>query len=535
MYFQTDPSDIVNACEKPKEAEKLTDAKVPQTEKADIEVAKAVEAPAEKKVELIENKVVEVETVELIKDDGEYFCFLADNGMTLIKLVLPIMSLKKIPNFTYSYKLNLLDSKSTEVQIAPKETQQDKPDTAEKEVDTEKAQENAKEPTDSTEQTDLVVDNSDNACDASDPKDTVTVEIEDAASNCSTNSNLLKSGPKSAMDQEREEYGKAKRLRMSIDTEDVASNMSTDTDISVTYSSHSLKRSHSNSPTLGDDDSTSKKSKLSEKIPEKLELNKDIAKKIHRKLKKMKQKDLEHLVLQKIVESINYESKLSVVNEQLEKSQDKIEKFSQQYTNLKKQFNDLQLVHTRVTADLEKRNTSYVMPIKITRAVGLQVSIGTKTSVDGKNTYVVNSTNSTTTVKTPIVPSSPVHPPPALQTPTPTQNTSITQTQTPSPGSVARRGCVQKITPKRPVPVKVTTPNSQVTPVAPPQQQQLQPPKLLNRSAPTTPNLPKALIKPPVSTPPTQPSLTIANLERNIQKLTANNPIVRHNAPTSVM
>lgn len=427
----------------------------------------------------------------------------------------------------------LLDSKSTEVQEVPKAIQEVKP---EKEVDTEKAQEKAKEATEPTEQNDLVVDNSDNACDVSDPKEGGTVEIDDAASNCSTSSNLLKSGPKLAMDQEREEYGKAKRLRMSIDTEDVASNMSTDTDISVTYSSHSLKRSHSNSPTLGDDDSTSKKSKLSEKTPEKLELNKEIAKKIHKKLKKMAQKDLEHLVLQKIVESINYESKLSVLNEQLEKSQDKLDKFSQQYTNLKKQFNDLQLVHTRVTADLEKRNTSYVMPIKITRAVGLQVSIGTKPSAEGKNTYVVNSTNSTTTVKTPAVPASPIQPVSQPQTQTPTQNTSISQTQTPSPNSVARRGCVQKITPKRPVPVKTTTPNSQVSPmVQTPQQQQIQPPKLLNRSAPTTPNLPKALIKPPVSTPPTQPSLTIANLERNIQKLTANNPIVRHNAPTSVM
>lgn len=339
------------------------------------------------------------------------------------------------------------------------------------------------------------------------------------------------------MDQEREEYGKAKRLRMSIDTEDIASNMSSDTDMSQTYSSHSLKRSHSHS-SAHDDDSTSKKSKLSEsKAPEKLDLNKDVVKKIHKKLKRMTQKDLEHLVLQKIVESINYESKLSSLNEQLVKSQEKLEKFSTQCSNLKKQFNDLQLVHTRVTADLEKRNTSYVMPIKITRAVGLQVSIGTKSSVEGKNTYVVSSTNNTTTVKTPVVPASPAQPPPATQpqTPTPSQSTSsITQTQTPSPASVARRGCVQKITPKRPVPVKSTTPNPPTPTVVLPQQP-LQPPKVLNRSAPTTPTLPKALIKPPISTPTTQPSLTIANLERNIQKLTASNPIVRHNVPTSVM
>ncbi|KAL5286607.1 ATF7IP family protein [Megaselia abdita] len=433
------------------------------------------------------------------------------------------------------------DSKSTEPTTSATEPVVEKPD---KIVEAEKG----KESPESSTKDDLLVDNSDNACDVSESKDTETVEIEDTASNCSNSSNLLKCGPKSAMDQEREEYGKAKRMRMSIDTEDIASNMSTDTDVSQAYSSHSLKRSHSQSPSNENDDSSSKKSKLLEKISEKLDLNKDIVKKIHKKLKKMTQKDLEHLVLQKIVESINYESKLSSLNEQLEKSHDKLEKFSQQYGNLKKQFNDLQLVHTRVTADLEKRNTNYVMPIKITRAVGLQVAIGTKASVEGRNTFVVSNTNSSTVVKTPAVPASPVQQPPSQpQTPTPipTQTTSVSQT--PSPGQTVRRGCVQKITPKRPVPVKSNTPNSQMSPATQPhqphhqqqqQQQQQQPPKLLNRSAPLTPNLPKALgaIKAPISTPPTQPSLTIANLERNIQKLTANNPIVRHtNVPTSVM
>lgn len=353
----------------------------------------------------------------------------------------------------------------------------------------------------------------------------MTVEIEDATSNCSTSSNLLKSGKKSAMDEEREEYGKTKRTRTSIDTE--ASNMSTDTDISQANSYQGLKRSHSVSSTHVDDDGiNSKKFKPSEKI----ELNKDVAKKIFKKLKKMTQKDLEQLVLQKIVESINYDSKLSALNEQLEKDQDKLEKFSQQYINLKKQFNDLQLVHTRVISDLEKRNTSYVMPIKITRAVGLQVSIGTKAPLDAKNAIVVSNANNSTTVKTPLAPSSSVQQSP--QTPIPAQITSVPQSQTPSPAPSIKRGCVQKITPKRPVPVKTTTPIAQPSPAA---LSQPQPQKVLNRSAPNTPILPKSLIRPPITTPSTQPSLTIANLERNIQKLTASNPIVRHNVPTAVM
>lgn len=371
------------------------------------------------------------------------------------------------------------------------------------------------------------VDNSDNACDAIEHKPTKT-EMDEAASNCSASSNLLKSGTKSAMDQEREDYGKAKRMRMSIDNDDLTSNMSSDTDVSQAYSSHSLKRSHSQSPSLADnEDSQSKKTKLSdEKLAEKMILDKNIVKKINKKLKKMTQQDLEHLVLQKIVESINYQSKISTLNEQLEKSHEKIEKFSQQYTNLKKQFNDLQLVHTRVSTDLEKRNTSYIMPIKITRAVGLQVSIGSKGSVpsaDARNTYVVNSTGNTpvkpaaTTASTSSQPSTPI----------------ANQSNQSTPSSASnqiRRGCVQKITPKRPVPVKPSTSPATASPIT----QSQQPPKLLNRSAPTTPTLPKSLIKTPSNTPSTQPSITIANLERNIQKLTASNPIVRH-AATSVM
>ena len=89
----------------------------------------------------------------------------------------------------------------------------------------------------------LEVDNSDNACDALEPK----AEQDDRVSTFS--SSLLQAAPKSAMDLEREEaYGKSKRIQMGLEQDDAASNMSSDTDVSQAYYTNSLKRSHSPSP-----------------------------------------------------------------------------------------------------------------------------------------------------------------------------------------------------------------------------------------------------------------------------------------------
>lgn len=88
---------------------------------------------------------------------------------------------------------------------------------------------------------------------------------------------------------------------------------------------------------------------------------------------KLSRVELEELVLQKITESLVFRSKSSEYRTKYEKQQEITENLKQRLQALGKQYNDLEMIHKRIQKDLSDRPDQPVTPVKITRAVGLQV------------------------------------------------------------------------------------------------------------------------------------------------------------------
>ncbi|XP_059613382.1 uncharacterized protein LOC132259670 isoform X2 [Phlebotomus argentipes] len=89
----------------------------------------------------------------------------------------------------------------------------------------------------------------------------------------------------------------------------------------------------------------------------------------------MSHADLEDFVLQKIAEQITHKSEYSELRKKVEKQEELISLYRTKLTELSKNFHDLEVVYKRVQQDLDNRNAGYVQIPKITRAVGLQVSV----------------------------------------------------------------------------------------------------------------------------------------------------------------
>uniref|UniRef100_A0A1Q3EY88 Putative activating transcription factor 7-interacting protein 1 n=1 Tax=Culex tarsalis TaxID=7177 RepID=A0A1Q3EY88_CULTA len=100
----------------------------------------------------------------------------------------------------------------------------------------------------------------------------------------------------------------------------------------------------------------------------------DFLAKFKKPLEKMNRTDLEEFVLQKIVEGIAFKSTIAEMRTQLDSQDQLLQGYRQKVHDLNKQFKDLEMVHERVMKDLEKKNQHFITPVKITRAVGLQVS-----------------------------------------------------------------------------------------------------------------------------------------------------------------
>lgn len=101
----------------------------------------------------------------------------------------------------------------------------------------------------------------------------------------------------------------------------------------------------------------------------------DFLKKFRSGFSEMTRTDLEELVLSKIVEAILHKSEYSDLKHQVESQEQVIVSFRSKIQDLMKQYRDLEMVYTRLKKDLENKNASAVTPIKITRAVGLQVHL----------------------------------------------------------------------------------------------------------------------------------------------------------------
>uniref|UniRef100_A0A1B0BHK3 Fibronectin type-III domain-containing protein n=1 Tax=Glossina palpalis gambiensis TaxID=67801 RepID=A0A1B0BHK3_9MUSC len=184
-------------------------------------------------------------------------------------------------------------------------------------------------------------------------------------------------------------------------------------------------------------------------------LSLDFYKKFHKSFNKMTKQDLEELVLQKLVEAIIHKSEFADMRDLVEKQEKIICSQRNKLTELTKQFRDLEMVHSRVVKDIEQRNSQFIMPVKITRAVGLQVYI--------PNKKPLAETGSSSTQISPQRPQGPL----AQQLVTPQRpiahNVSGSESLSASSSRInnimptavvpvnVRRGCVQKITPTRPI------------------------------------------------------------------------------------
>jgi hypothetical protein len=88
---------------------------------------------------------------------------------------------------------------------------------------------------------------------------------------------------------------------------------------------------------------------------------------------KISRPDLEELLVQKISESLMFCSENTELRARLEKQEKLCETVKKRLDNVVKQYNDLEMIHKRVMKDLKDRPDAPITPVKITRAVGLQV------------------------------------------------------------------------------------------------------------------------------------------------------------------
>ncbi|XP_012148844.2 fibronectin-III type domain-containing protein windei isoform X1 [Megachile rotundata] len=95
------------------------------------------------------------------------------------------------------------------------------------------------------------------------------------------------------------------------------------------------------------------------------------------KLPKLKQEELEELLIQKIVETITMRGEIGKLREQARISERNQEATRQKCQQLAKQIKDFEMVLSRNAADRRANNDKPVPPIKINRSVGLQVNFVT--------------------------------------------------------------------------------------------------------------------------------------------------------------
>lgn len=83
--------------------------------------------------------------------------------------------------------------------------------------------------------------------------------------------------------------------------------------------------------------------------------------------------ELEELLIQKITESMMFCSETTELRGNLKKLEESFESLKKRFESVQKQYFDLDMIHTRVMKDLRDRPDAPITPVKITRAVGLQV------------------------------------------------------------------------------------------------------------------------------------------------------------------
>ncbi|XP_052871164.1 uncharacterized protein LOC128276745, partial [Anopheles cruzii] len=121
-----------------------------------------------------------------------------------------------------------------------------------------------------------------------------------------------------------------------------------------------------NPDTKNEDDKTKKRT-------EPTVLRMDFLRRFARPLTTMTQSDLEVLIMQKITEAIVNREEMAEMRQLLAKQDAMLTAYRQRITDLSKRLSDITLIQTRVLSELDKRSSRQVLPLKITRNVGLQI------------------------------------------------------------------------------------------------------------------------------------------------------------------
>lgn len=110
-------------------------------------------------------------------------------------------------------------------------------------------------------------------------------------------------------------------------------------------------------------------------------------KKFSTQIGKLSRDDLEEMLLQKITESLVFRSECAELRSKHRKQEETIDNLQKRLAVVTKQYNDLDMIHKRVEKDLRDRPDGPVQPVRITRAVGLQVFLESKNSTNQNNIH----------------------------------------------------------------------------------------------------------------------------------------------------
>uniref|UniRef100_A0AAG5D5Y7 Fibronectin type-III domain-containing protein n=1 Tax=Anopheles atroparvus TaxID=41427 RepID=A0AAG5D5Y7_ANOAO len=120
-------------------------------------------------------------------------------------------------------------------------------------------------------------------------------------------------------------------------------------------------------------DSSAKRLKSMELVDSK-PLHMEFMKNMSKPIGSMSRDELEEIVLQKICQAMKYESELVEERKRGDKIVKAMQNLRQRLADMSKQYSDLKVVHDRVVLDLRRKRNGFVQPVRITRAVGLQVN-----------------------------------------------------------------------------------------------------------------------------------------------------------------
>lgn len=127
-----------------------------------------------------------------------------------------------------------------------------------------------------------------------------------------------------------------------------------------------------------------------EPLTEKPTLPLEFMRKFKKQFDRMTTENLEELVMEKMVEAIVYKSEYAALREKADVQEQLIQTFRTKIQEISKQFRDLEMVHNKIMKDLENKNQNLIAPIKITRAVGLQVCLHKKDALPSSASSLKN-------------------------------------------------------------------------------------------------------------------------------------------------